>query len=97
MTNGFETRIDDGAYPERKVATVYSKRDLEKMFNLRAMRTSLEPISIDKSIAGRYYQESAVKAVRGEKIKTEPLPFSVVRGEDIYDPENEKLLFPVAS
>ena len=29
LTNGFETRIDDGAYPERKVATIYSKRDLE--------------------------------------------------------------------
>ena len=27
LTNGFETRIDDGAYPERKVATIYSKRD----------------------------------------------------------------------
>ena len=47
--------------------------------------------------AGYLAVESAVKAVRGEKIKTEPLPFSVVRGEDIYDPENEKLLFPVAS
>lgn len=39
LTNGFETRIDDGQYPERKVATIYSKRDLEKMFNLRRMRT----------------------------------------------------------
>ena len=26
LTNGFETRIDDGAYPERRVATIYSKR-----------------------------------------------------------------------
>ena len=24
LTNGFETRIDDGQYPERKVATIYS-------------------------------------------------------------------------
>ena len=38
LTNGFDTRIDDGAYPERKVAAIYSKRDLEKLFNLRAMR-----------------------------------------------------------
>lgn len=63
LTNGFETRIDDGAYPERKVAVIYSKRDLEKLFNLRAMRTSLKNIMVDKKIAGRYYQEGAVKAV----------------------------------
>ena len=63
LTNGFDTRMDDGAYPERKVAAFYSKRDLEKLFNLRAMRTSLEHIRVDKDIAGRYYQEGAVKAV----------------------------------
>lgn len=63
LTNGFDTRIDDGVYPERKVAAIYSKRDLEKMFNLRTMRTSLKNIMVDKNIAGRYYQESAVKAV----------------------------------
>ena len=56
LTNGFETRIDDGQYPERKVATIYSKRDLEKMFNLRRMRTSLKNVMVDKNIAGRYYQ-----------------------------------------
>ncbi|MBQ8003866.1 MAG: DEAD/DEAH box helicase family protein, partial [Oscillospiraceae bacterium] len=63
LTNGFETRIDDGQYPERKVATIYSKRDLEKMFNLRRMRTSLKNVTVDKNIAGRYYQEGAIKAV----------------------------------
>ncbi len=63
LTNGFETRIIDGQYPERKVAAIYSKRDLEKMFNLRTMRTSLKHVMINKNIAGRYYQEAAVKAV----------------------------------
>lgn len=63
LTNGFETRIIDGQYPERKVACIYSKADLEKMFNLRGMRTSLNHINIDKKIAGRYYQEAAIKAV----------------------------------
>ncbi|MDE6982569.1 MAG: DUF4145 domain-containing protein, partial [Lachnospiraceae bacterium] len=63
LTNGFETRIIDGHYPERKCAAIYSKRDLEKWFNLLAMRTSLKNIEIDKNIAGRYYQEAAVKAV----------------------------------
>jgi len=63
LTNGFETRIIDGQYPERKVACIYSKADLEKMFNLRRMRTSLDHINVDKKIAGRYYQEAAIKAV----------------------------------
>lgn len=63
LTNGFETRIVDNQYPERKCAVIYSKRDLEKLFNLQTMRTSLKHISVDKYIAGRYYQEGAVKAV----------------------------------
>ena len=63
LTNGFETRIDDGQYPERRVATIYSKRDLEKLFNLRRMRMSMQHIMVDKHIAGRYYQEEAIKAV----------------------------------
>lgn len=63
MTNGFETRIVDNQYPERRVAAIYSKRDLEKWFNLLAMRTPLKNIVIDKRIAGRYYQEAAIKAV----------------------------------
>lgn len=63
LTNGFETRIIDGQYPERKVACIYSKADLEKMFNLRSMRTSLDNTVVDKKIAGRYYQEAAIKAV----------------------------------
>ena len=63
LTNGFDTRIDDGAYPERKVAAIYSKRDLEKLFNLRSMRSSLKYVQVDKEIAGRYYQEGAIKAV----------------------------------
>lgn len=63
LTNGFETHIIDGQYPERKCSVIYSKRDLEKWFNLLTMRTSLKHINVDKNIAGRYYQESAIKAV----------------------------------
>ena len=63
LSNGFETRIQDNLYPERKVASVYSKRDLEKLFNLQTMRTSLAHVAVNKKIAGRYYQEGAVKAV----------------------------------
>lgn len=63
LTNGFDTRIIDGRYPERKCAAIYSKRDLEKWFHLLAMRTGLNNIVINKDIAGRYYQEGAIKAV----------------------------------
>ena len=63
LSNGFETHIQDNLYPERKVASVYSKRDLEKLFNLQTMRTGLSHIMINKNIAGRYYQEAAIKSV----------------------------------
>lgn len=63
LTNGFDTRIDDGQYPERKVAAIYSKRDLEKLYNLRTMRTSLKAVTVDKNITDRYYQEGAIKAI----------------------------------
>ena len=62
LTNGFETRVTDNLYPERKCAAIYSKRDLEKLFNLQSMRTSLKNIMVDRKIAGRYYQEGAIKA-----------------------------------
>ena len=54
LTNGFETRIIDNIYPERKVAAIYSQRDLEKWFNLQKSRTSLANIIVNKKIAGRY-------------------------------------------
>ena len=63
LTNGFETHIVDNQYPERRCAMIYSKRDLEKLFNLQSMRSGLKYITVDKSIAGRYYQEGAIKAV----------------------------------
>lgn len=64
LSNGFDTRIwNDRYYPERKIAAMYSKRDLEKLFNLQTMRTSLKNITVDKKIVERYYQEGAIKAV----------------------------------
>ncbi len=66
LSNGFDNRIVDSCYPERRVSNIYSKRDLEKMLNLFKMRESLESIIVDKDIAGRYYQEAAIKAVCNE-------------------------------
>ena len=42
LTNGFETHIIDGQYPERKCSVIYSKRDLEKWFNLLTMKNQPE-------------------------------------------------------
>ena len=63
LSNGFETRIIDNTYPERRVSSIYSKRDLEKYFNLMRTRAHLNYIDINENIAGRYYQKEAIKAV----------------------------------
>lgn len=47
--------------------------------------------------AGYLAVEQAVRAVQGRSQILDPLTFSIVRGEDIYAPENQKLLFPVMS
>ena len=63
LSNGFETRIYDVQNPERKVAAIYSKLDLEKLFTIRDMRTSLENIFVNKDIAGKSCQKSAIRAL----------------------------------
>lgn len=66
LSNGFDTRIWlDGkiGYPERPIAGIYSKRDLEKLYNIMAMRTHLNNIKINDDITNRYYQKAAIKAV----------------------------------
>ena len=47
--------------------------------------------------AGYLAVQQAVQAVQERPQALEPLSFSIVRGEDIYAPENQKLLFPVTS
>ena len=66
LTNGITTHIwidQAGGSPERQVSGVFSKRDLEKEFNKMEMKTSLEKISINAAVTGRYYQREAIKAV----------------------------------
>jgi type I restriction enzyme R subunit len=63
LTNGFESRIIDGRFPERRVSTIYSKRDLQKLFNLRASRRPLTDYDPNPDIAGRYYQVEAIKRI----------------------------------
>lgn len=64
MTNGYETRIwSDKYYPERQVSGIYSKRDLEKLFNIMRDRTPLKAVKINDDISNRYYQKEAIQAV----------------------------------
>lgn len=45
--------------------------------------------------AGYLAVQNAVSAAKNTKVHSSLLPFSIIRGEEIYAPENEKLLFPV--
>ncbi|MBP5470371.1 MAG: DEAD/DEAH box helicase family protein [Candidatus Riflebacteria bacterium] len=63
LTNGFLTKINDNIYPERQVAEIYSKRDLERLFNLRTTKVSLTAPNINNNISGRYYQKQAITSV----------------------------------
>lgn len=66
LSNGFDTRIwIDGkvGYPERQVSGIYSKRDLEKLYNIMSMRTHLDNIKINNNISNRYYQKEAITAI----------------------------------
>ncbi len=64
MTNGYETRIwSDKYYPERLVSGIYSKRDLEKDFNIMKSRTALNAVRVNDDISNRYYQKEAIQAI----------------------------------
>ena len=63
-TNGFETYFwDDQTGPQRKVFTVFSKEDLQKLMNRRGEKLDLMQIPIDDKITDRYYQKEAIRAV----------------------------------
>ena len=63
-TNGFETNLwDDVTSPQRKVSSVFSKADLEKLMNRRNERKVLDEITIDDKITDRYFQKEAIRAV----------------------------------
>ncbi len=64
-TNGFETYLwDDAAgYSERLVHGFYSKEELQLLINRRSIKASLKSWPVNKVIAGRYYQEEAIKRV----------------------------------
>ena len=63
----FETYFwDDQSGPQRKVSSVFSKEDLQKLMNRRAERRDLTGVPIDDKITDRYYQKEAIRAVCGQ-------------------------------
>ncbi|EJF09056.1 DEAD/DEAH box helicase family protein [Pontibacter sp. BAB1700] len=66
-TNGFETYLWDDVpapgYTPRQVQGFYTKDELQRLVNRRAMRQPLTAGEVNKAIAGRYYQEAAIKRV----------------------------------
>ena len=65
--NGFETYFwDDQSGPQRRVSSVFSKEDLQKLMNRRAERLDPMSIPIDDKITDRYYQKEAIRAVCGQ-------------------------------
>ncbi|HLP39831.1 DEAD/DEAH box helicase family protein [Lacibacter sp.] len=64
-SNGFETNLwDDQFYPPRQVQGFYTKDELQLIINRREIRKRLSETDLNKEIAGRYYQEEAIKRVQ---------------------------------
>lgn len=61
-TNGYEIRVIDGLYVDRRVMAFHSLEELEYMLQRRD-REPLDNIQVDTSIAGRPYQIQAVTKV----------------------------------
>ena len=63
-TNGYDYFIwDDQTGPQRRVSSVFSRDDLQRLVNRRASRRKLSGVAIDDRITDRYYQKQAVRAV----------------------------------
>jgi type I restriction enzyme R subunit len=64
FTNGYDTWFwDDGNYPERKVYSVFSKEDLQRLMNRRSQRISFDSIQINPEITDRHYQKTAIQRI----------------------------------
>ncbi|MEV5721466.1 DEAD/DEAH box helicase family protein [Amycolatopsis mediterranei] len=64
-TNGYEHKIwDDAAgYPQREIQGFYTRDELELLIQRRQSRQPLAAAPINRAIAGRPYQEHAIKEV----------------------------------
>ena len=63
-TNGYDHWIwDDTRYPPRQVQGFYTRDQLELLFQLRTNRKPLADLPVSTTIAGRAYQQRAVRKV----------------------------------
>jgi len=63
-TNGYESYLwDDTHYPPRRVFGFYTKAELQTLLQRRTHRRDLRTEPLNASIAGRYYQTEALRAV----------------------------------
>jgi len=63
-TNGYEHWLwDDQMYPPRRVSGFLKKDELVLLHQRRGTRKALDGVSVDESIAGRFYQQRAIRRV----------------------------------
>jgi type I restriction enzyme, R subunit len=69
LSNGYRHRLwDDLRYPPREVQGFYKKDELDTLIRRREIRQPLAQASLSNSIAGRYYQQRAIRAI-GESLE----------------------------
>ena len=63
-TNGYEIYFwDDTQYPERLVQGFRTRNELQRLVDRRSSRQPVSTAAINKAIAGRYYQEAALRNI----------------------------------
>lgn len=69
-TNGFETFFwDDTQYAPRTVSMIFSRSDLQKLMDRRALVLDLNKVKINTDISGRPYQMKAIRSICAEMEK----------------------------
>jgi type I restriction enzyme R subunit len=64
LSNGYRHRLwDDLRYPPREVQGFYKKDELDTLIRRREIRQPLAQAPLSSSIAGRYYQQRAIRAI----------------------------------
>jgi type I restriction enzyme R subunit len=70
-SNGFETHIwDDTFYPSRLVQGFYTKEELQVLMERRLARKDIREFTVNKAIAGRYYQLESIQRVAEHLVTT---------------------------
>lgn len=63
-TNGYTTWLwDYGNYAARKVYSVFSKKDLQRLLERRSLLKPFHQLNINPSITNRYYQKIAIQRI----------------------------------